>query len=123
MVNKYGGGNVRLMGWVDNVKDFYNCISCYIQPSATEGFGLEVLEAQAHGRAVLCSQGAGAVDTIDHVGSLWFRACDVEALKGAIRIARDSRMVHEGEACRDNARKYSWDLIRERYKKVWGELL
>src|ERR1700738_49777 len=55
MVAKHGGGNIVMAGWVDKVADFYNSISLYVQPSWTEGFGCEVLEAQAHGRAVLCS--------------------------------------------------------------------
>ena len=78
MCNKYGGGRIYLKGWIENLEDFYSNISLYVQPSCTEGFGLEVLESMAHARPVLCSRGAGAVDVVlPH----WdFEACNSDAL-------------------------------------------
>jgi glycosyltransferase involved in cell wall biosynthesis len=57
-------GNYNVLGYVNNISDFYNSISIYCQPSATEGFSLEVLEAMSYGRPVICSDGAGAADAI-----------------------------------------------------------
>jgi glycosyltransferase involved in cell wall biosynthesis len=66
--NAFGGGNVQFCGWQENAEDFYGSLSCYVQPSVSEGFGMEVIEAMACGRNVICSKGAGASDA---VSSLW----------------------------------------------------
>lgn len=115
--------NVHLMGWAGNVSDFYNSISLYVQPSATEGFGIEVLEALAHGRPVLCSKGAGAQDMV----SEWYRfpACDAEGLAGKIDTVKiRGGCVGMGYPDWEGiAEQYTWDKIRQRYIDVWRSLL
>lgn len=54
--------NIELHGWYDDVNEFYSRISCYVQPSTTEGWGLEVSEAQARGRPTIATDGCGAAD-------------------------------------------------------------
>jgi glycosyltransferase involved in cell wall biosynthesis len=124
LLHQAGAGNVQLAGWQDNVSDFYDSISLYVQPSVTEGFGIEVLEAQAHGRCVVCSDGAGAADTIPEG---WrFPACDAMAVADRIDCFRregHERLEQAGRVQRINAVQYTWDKIRERYKSVWRELL
>ena len=119
----YGGGAVWFAGWQENLANFYGSLSLYIQPSSTEGFGLEVLEACAHGRPVLCSDHAGACDVVPY-RSMMFPARNAEALAEAIKIVRrDWDLTEMGTACREDARHYGWYLIRERYLKLWRELL
>ncbi len=111
-------------GWVDNVSDFYNNISCYVQPSVTEGFGIEVLEAMAHGRPVVCSTGAGAVDVIPSAWS--FPARDVTKLAEKIDMAKGLSKLMNGrpmKAWREIAEQFTWQKIRERYCQLWKELL
>lgn len=62
LIRQIGGGNIFCAGWQKTPSDLYNKCTVYIQPSTTEGFGCEVVEALAHGRPVICSEGAGAVD-------------------------------------------------------------
>lgn len=62
MIRRYGGGRIELCGWVKDKTDFYDSLSVYVQPSATEGFGIEVSEALDRGIPVLCSEGAGACE-------------------------------------------------------------
>jgi glycosyltransferase involved in cell wall biosynthesis len=120
-------GSIRLLGWVEEVKDFYEQISLYVQSSASEGFGLEVLEAMAHGRIALCSNGAGAADIVPE---RWvFPARDVGALCTLLDSMR-SAMTKYDEALgkvsldvRYIASQHTWNQIRERYKKLWKELL
>lgn len=125
LVRGVGGGNVRLMGWVDDVTTFYNQISLYVQPSATEGFGIEVLEAMAHDRPVICSRGAGAADVVKISAVL--PACDVDAL--ADHIDRDRDYITRngsdswGDYNRRVAEQFTWDKIRERYVALYREIL
>lgn len=144
LIHHFGGGNIELLGWVKNVADFYNSISVYVQPSATEGFGCEVLEAMAYGRPVICSDGAGAVDCVDSSGT--FKACDVTSLAEKINQAywvskhdlypmKDGKFVEDpsfpngkmdltavGKYNRELAESYTWDIIKQKYKDVWTEL-
>ncbi len=127
-------GNFRLMGWVDNVSDFYDQISCYCQSSRTEGFGIEVLEAMAHGRSVICSSAAGAVDMVRDPNlppNNDFKAGNINDLVTVIHCFKseldEDRSNNDGkgnyEKWREVAAKHTWDKIRERYKSLWRSLL
>ncbi len=113
---------ISTLGWVDNVGDFYNNISLYVQPSITEGFGIEVLEAMAYGRNVLCSTGAGAADVVGE--NHRFLAGNVDQLAECIDTAGIVRW-HEGmvRMMQAEAEKYTWSKIREMYKVLWRGLL
>lgn len=116
-------GQVRLCGWQQSVGDFYNLCSCYVQASATEGFGLEVLEAAACGRPVLCSDGAGAADIMPQ-GWQVFPACNAAELAERIDFMKkgcDLQAV--GNEMRETAANYTWAKIRARYQDVWRGLL
>ena len=57
-ITQHGGGNIQCIGWIKDVSDFYDNISLYIQPSVSEGFGIEVLEAMCMEDHVICSEGS-----------------------------------------------------------------
>ncbi len=101
--------------------DFYNRISLYVQPSVTEGFGIEVLESMAHGRAVICSSGAGARDvSFPH---LWFESGNVTDLASLIDFCKKGEAEISGPHGPAKAKKFTWPLIRARYQEVWRSLL
>jgi glycosyltransferase involved in cell wall biosynthesis len=126
MVGTHGGGTIRLTGWVDKIEDFYASISLLCQPSASEGFGCEVLEAQANGRAVVCSEGAGAVDLVPQ-GCWRCPACDSDALVDSLQKARsevednkfDARWL---QSWQKRAEPHTWDKIMQRYVGVWRSM-
>ncbi len=120
MWQAFGGGNVVFAGWQDDVSDFYNSISLYVQPSATEGFGIEVVEAMSHGRPVLCSDAAGACDVVAQ--TMRFKSCDVDALCHALDNARCGWQP-EQDQCRRVAEQYTWTKVREKYKALWRTML
>lgn len=125
-VRNYGGGNVELVGWVEDENDFYDLVTLYVQPSATEGFGCPVLESMARGRITLCSNGAGAADVVP---SEWhFPARDYWALAEILTKVKKSEWceMHHGagsERTRNKVRTYCWDRIRKRYQELWRGLL
>lgn len=124
MIERYGGGNVYCAGWVEDVSYFYNSINLYVQPSVTEGFGIEVLEAMSYGRPVLCSAGAGAADCVP-VGYR-FPAANSEVLAQCIDLFRsmDPRdRAKDGEEARERAKFYEWSRIELKYEALWKELL
>lgn len=125
MIHQWGGNaNFNLLGWVEDVSTFYNSLSLYIQPSVTEGFGIEVLEAMSFGRPVVCSRGAGAWGlVIPH----WdCKPADAEGLAAkidAIRTGYGTELAKIGDINRTVAGYYTWDKIREKYLNLWKELL
>lgn len=149
LYNTFGGGNVIFMGWIKNVSDFYNQLSLYVQPSATEGFGIEVLEALAHARPVFCSENAGAADVVPKDWRV--KARDAKDLANMIEWAREGGIQLEykeltgrewldqghylprigmgrnypafSAALRDYVSQFSWDKIRQRYIDLWRSLL
>jgi glycosyltransferase involved in cell wall biosynthesis len=103
---------------VHDVSEIYNACSLYVQPSASEGFGIEVLEALAHGRRVVCSAGAGAADVVHG----WVvPARDVHTLAKCISAAR-ARRDFDPHALRKQAANYTWDKIRAQYQDLWRSL-
>lgn len=115
----HGGGNIWFAGWLENVSDFYNSISVYVQPSVTEGFGIEVLEAMAYGRPVICSCGAGASELLPVGWRVGIRNVD-ELIHKIGEFKREQSGFLEA---RVSAEQHTWDKIRVRYQNVWKEML
>jgi glycosyltransferase involved in cell wall biosynthesis len=121
MARFFGKGNINIMGFVKNIEDFYNSINLYVQPSVTEGFGIEILEALSAGRPVVASDGAGASDCVGECGIVVPKR-NPEALAKAIDSFKNKNITII-ENCQNQAKKYTWDKIRPEYIKVWKELL
>lgn len=124
----YGIKNVQLMGWLKDVKDFYNNITVYCQPSVTEGYGCEVPEAMSYGRPVICSQGAGAHDILYncYFQAGWsVEAGNVDMLRQAISIAyaNPRECVKRGVMARTVVKGYTWDVVRKMYIDLWKSVL
>lgn len=124
LVDHFGGGNIHLAGWQTDMSRFYNGLSCFVAPSATEGFNIEVVEAMSHGRAALCSEGAGAADIV--YASRRFAARNVDDLAERIdRLKTEGRdyLTLQGIGDRERAKEFTWDKIRERYCELWRSML
>jgi glycosyltransferase involved in cell wall biosynthesis len=122
------GGGIYVRGAVEDVDDVYDACTLYVQPSATEAFGIEVLEAMGRGRIVLCSDGAGACDALkDHVEQI-VPARAAHALAGRIEAFREAftsrRPEYEArsEAAAAIAQRYDWASVRELYGALWETL-
>lgn len=122
LINRFGTGTIYQAGWQNNVSDFYNSISVLAVASPTEGFNLEVLEALAHNRIVLCSEGAGAVDLISSNNRIPVR--DVNRLMERIKNYYDNyELIRSSNQVPHDVSSYTWDKIRQRYIEVWRKLL
>lgn len=104
--------------------ELYNKASVYVQPSVTEGFGLTVLEAMAHGTPVIVSEGAGVKDIITD-GQEGFivpiRNPDAIVEKLQFMYNYPQEAMRMGYNARITAEKYSWDKIEARYVQLWNQ--
>jgi len=115
-----------LLGWVENVAQFYHQITIYVQPSVTEGFGIEILEAMAYGKPVIASRGAGGADVItDGVDGFVVPPRDPIAIKEKIEFFMKNPDTAKtmGIAAREKAKQYTWALIEQRYVNAYKEIL
>lgn len=109
----------RFLGKMRSLESFYNNISVYIQPSVTEGFGLGVMEAMAHGRPVIVSDGCGAAEYVGDGGIVVKKRNTTELKEAIMSFYTDPEKVRKmGEAARKIAEQYSWNTIEELYIEV-----
>jgi len=120
------GAKYHLAGYINDVADFYNKISLYIQPSTTEGFGLETTEAMSFGRPVICSSGAGSASCItDGEDGFVVPAINSEAIAEKIKYFKDhpDEIIRMGKNARSKSLDITWDKMGEKYIKIWKDLL
>ena len=120
------GGRYHVMGWVEKVSQLYNRCSIYVQPSATEGFGIEVPEAMGHERPVIVSNGAGAADCVtDYVDGFVVPKRDPKAIAEKIDWFKShpKELREMGLRAREKSLSYSWERIQQRYINLWKSLL
>jgi glycosyltransferase involved in cell wall biosynthesis len=126
LIKQYNVPQARTLGWVENLSDFYNLLSVYIQPSVTEGFGIEILEAMSYGRPVICAVGAGGADAIsDGVDGFIVPIRDSQAILERIQFFKDNpeKIIEFGLKAREKAKNYTWDKIEVKYEKLYTEVL
>ena len=121
LIRGFGGGNIECLGWVDDLSKFYESLSLYVQPSVTEGFGIEVLEACAHGVRTIACKGAGASYLLPPPWNM-AESKNVDQLVYLIDFARRN-CDYDPEQFRDIARNCTWDKIHKKYQDVWRSLL
>ena len=119
-------GNYELTGWVKNISDFYNGISVYCQCSSSEGYGIETIEAMAHGRPVIVSSGAGSADAVtDGVDGFIVRPRDPQAILEKLELfyQNPTKVAEMGAMAREKAKKYEWSVIEARYIQFYKGIL
>lgn len=89
VMNSHGLKNIICVGWQEQEADMiqvYRSCDALIFPSRMEGFGYVVLEAQACGLPVVCTNGTSLPEIVEHgVTGLLCPKDDVQAFVSAIR--------------------------------------
>lgn len=116
--------NIEVKQWVTEEEklSLYQKASVYVQPSVTEGWGLSVGEAMAHGTPVIVTEGVGAKDMVeDGENGFIVPIRNPEKIAEAIEYfyTNTSEMKRMGNNARLTAQKYSWKKIEEQYVKLW----
>jgi glycosyltransferase involved in cell wall biosynthesis len=108
-----------------SVRTYDEC-SVYVQPSVTESFGIPVLEAMAHSRPVIVTNGAGVSELVED-GKEGF----VVPIRSASAIAEKIQYFFEnpqeikrmGRNARAKAEKYTWARVENKYRNLIKDLL
>lgn len=122
MIRQFGGrANYNILGYVKTLDEFFKSINVYVQPSVTEGFGIEILEAMTFGRPVIASYGVGAADCLDNNCKLVLKK-DPDCIAKAIDWYKNNTWDYREELM-SHAKKYNWKNIRECYINTWRGML
>lgn len=94
----------------------------YLFPSLSEGFGIPVIEAFAHGKPVFCSR-HGSLPEIGSSQAYYWEALSPEPMANLVRSG-----IAEDDAARREARKsyaaaFTWERTAEGYRKIYSSLL
>jgi glycosyltransferase involved in cell wall biosynthesis len=98
----------------DELSKAYREADVLLFPTLSDGFGMVVTEAMAHGLPVITTDQAGAADLVTRDNGLIIPAADAEAIANAIRWCLDNRLrlqemrVHALES----ARRRQWSHFR-----------
>lgn len=116
--------NLVIYGYITEMakNSFYAESSVYVQPSVTEGFGLEVLEAMSYGTPVIVTTGVGASDVVED-GKDGFivptRNPELIADRIAYFYSNPSEVKRMGQNARAKAEQYSWQKIEKKYEEIY----
>ena len=116
------GGQFQLMGFVREPSLLFNSCHVYIQPSVCESWGIEVIEAFAHRRPAIVSNGAGASEAVtEGRDGFVFAKRSVDQLAERIDWCYHHRnqLPQMGVMARKKAEDYAWPKIRQRYMELW----
>jgi glycosyltransferase involved in cell wall biosynthesis len=119
-------GRGRMLGHIDWMVRFYECLDCFVMPSHWEPHGLAHLEAQSFGVPVVVSDVPGLGSTVsDGKDALMFKAGDVSGLAECIRrlavdCALRDRLVAGGLA---NAARYTMDAFAASMEEVYAAVI
>jgi glycosyltransferase involved in cell wall biosynthesis len=127
LATRYGGANVLFTGFLDGCElaEAYASSDLFVFPSATDTFGLVVLEAFASGLpAVVCDRGGPPEIVRDGETGLVVPAGDSRAFAAATKRLLDaSALAHSmGLAARRAAEATSWVSAAYRLEDIYCEL-
>jgi len=99
-------------------------VSCVAVPSVTEGFGLLTLEAMGYGKPAVVSTGAGSEMVVEnYVDGIKTVPRNQYSIVEALTNMREMDFMKVGRLARKKAEQYTWEKIREQYKRVYREML
>lgn len=107
--------DLRLMGFRNDVADFYDAADIYILPSLREGLNVSLMEAMASSLPCLAGNIRGNVDLIDDEGGMLFDPSSVEDIKATItkelELSADARQM-QGRHNSDTIRLFDMSKVR-----------
>ncbi len=118
------GRAIRLLGWVneDTKILLYQAAFCFFFPSLYEGFGIPIIEAQACGTPVICSN-TTSLPEVAADGAICIDPTVIDqSVDAIVQITADvdlrESLCKKGQ---ENCEKFSWKKTAEETKKILEE--
>lgn len=120
-----GESRYNYMGYLPNSKlnELYNQAYCLAYPSAYEGFGIPVLEAQRAGCPVIAYNASSIPEVIGET-PLLLDCLSVEEFKNKLLLLKDKNVrdsiVKSGL---ENSKRFSWDKMGNEYISLYKDII
>jgi glycosyltransferase involved in cell wall biosynthesis len=117
--------DVRFMGFVpiEMLRLFYDAARVFVFPSLFEGFGLQPLEAMAHGTPVVTSNTSALPEVIGQAAVLVNPENVFEIMRALHRVLLDQSLREKlQQRGYDQVKKYSWDVSAQQLLDVYEEV-
>jgi glycosyltransferase involved in cell wall biosynthesis len=117
--------DVRFMGFVpiEMLRLFYDAAKVFVFPSLFEGFGLQPLEAMAHGTPVVTSNTSSLPEVVDQAAVLVNPENVFEIMRALHRVLLDPSLREKlQQRGYDQVKKYSWDVSAQQILEVYEEI-
>lgn len=107
------GANIEWLGWIDDVPAFYRSLDIFCLPSRSESFGIAVLGAMAHAKAVVSTRTLGPSEFLYHTRNALLCNITAQALACALAemIAAPTRTLQFAAAARETALQFRAELV------------
>lgn len=122
--NKLGESRYKVHSHIDNrqLNELYNTAKCLVYPSAYEGFGLPIVEAQKTGCPVIALNSSSIPEIIGDTPLLMYRANSKSLHTALNRLESPSILSEVAEAGEINANRFSPQSMTTAYKLLYHHL-
>lgn len=117
--------DVRFMGFIpiEMLRLFYDAAAVFVYPSLFEGFGLQPLEAMAHGTPVVTSNTSSLPEVVDQAAVLVNPENVFEIMRALNRVLLDQSLREKlQQRGYEQVKKYSWDVSAQQILEVYEEI-
>jgi glycosyltransferase involved in cell wall biosynthesis len=110
---------------LDEMRDFYHSIDAYVCASRSEGTPNPALEASASGVPVVSTRVGSMPEFIRDGENGFLVDRDAAAIAAKLRILRDNRVLRHrmGDAAREAAEGWDWQLLAPNYAAMFRDVL
>lgn len=113
---------IFLVGFCEEISDFYSAADIFVLPSYREGLSLALMEAMAGALPVACGRIRGNMELIDENGGVFFEPDDIRSIKRALRsLLLEDRELLQAKGTHNlmKIRKYSSKRVNEIMKVIY----
>lgn len=117
--------DVRFMGFVpiEMLRVFYDAAKIFVFPSLFEGFGLQPLEAMAHGTPVVTSNTSSLPEVVGQAATLVNPENVFEIMRALHRVLLDPAIREKlKQRGYEQVKKFSWEVSARRVLQVYEEV-
>ena len=117
---------VHLLGYRSDVAYLYKAADVCVFPSIREGLGLAAIEGMASGLPLICSDNRGTRDyATDGENAIVCKYNDIDQFARAIQTMTSNldMRFNMGKLNQKEARNYDCNVVAEKMKKVYKEIL
>lgn len=112
------GVDIRLVGFRNDVADFYKTADAYVLPSIREGLNVSLMEAMASGLPVTCGNIRGNTDLVEEKACL-FNPTHTEEIRNAIEYSLKNKETL-GKMNRMKMSAFSKFEVSQKMKQIYG---